>query len=93
MYIKNQDIVARKIHDSFFLINITDNYLDDKCRLYELNEIGYFIWNQLEDTGELSVIVDALKSNINGDVDYNVLLDDVKEYLDVLVDERFVRVE
>ncbi len=93
MYIKNQNIVARNIHDSYFLINITDNYLDDKCRLYELNEIGYFIWNQLDITGELASIVDALKANIIDEVDYNELMCDVKEYLDILFDEGFVRVE
>lgn len=93
MYIKNQNIVARKIHDSYFLINITDNYLDDKCRLYELNEIGYFIWNQLEETGEISIIVSVLNDNIIGEVDYDMLWADVEEYLTVLVDEGFVRVE
>ena len=45
--IKKENIVERKIHDTYFLIDISDKYLDDKCHLYEINEIGDFIWKQL----------------------------------------------
>lgn len=43
---KRENIVARVIHDSYFLIDIKQNYLDDKARIYEVNEIGYYIWKQ-----------------------------------------------
>ena len=44
---KNESIVARKIHDTYFLIDTKENYSDEKCRLYEINEIGYFLWNNI----------------------------------------------
>jgi hypothetical protein len=47
LYTKNENIVARQIHDTYFLINIADNYAHDKCILYQVNEIGYFIWSNI----------------------------------------------
>lgn len=47
VYYRNSDIVARKIHGSFFLIDICDNYSGDRCSLYEINETGMFIWEQI----------------------------------------------
>ena len=46
-YQRNPNIRCRRIHETWFLIDITQNY-DDICRLYELNEMGSFIWEQLE---------------------------------------------
>ena len=43
MYDKNPNIVCRDIHGSYFLIDITDNFSDNVCSLYEMNEIGRFI--------------------------------------------------
>lgn len=45
---KNPNIVARKIHGSSFLIDISDNYSGDKCALYEINETGMFIWSNID---------------------------------------------
>ena len=47
MYIKNQNIVKREIHKEYFLINIKQNYLNDKCYLYLLNTMGNYIWDLL----------------------------------------------
>ena len=54
---KNQNIVKREIHDSIFLINITQNYLNDKCSLYELNQIGNFIWDSLDNANKIKELL------------------------------------
>lgn len=45
---RKDNIVCRKIHGSYFLIDISDNYSGDKCSLYEVNQTGMFIWNNIE---------------------------------------------
>lgn len=47
MYVSNEKVVAREIHGSYFLIDITDNYSGDRCALYEINETGMFLWKNL----------------------------------------------
>ena len=56
---KRENIVARVIHDSYFLIDIKQNYLDDKARIYEVNEIGYYIWKQLDVVSDVDDIDDG----------------------------------
>lgn len=81
----NKNMVLRKIHDSFFLIDITQNYLNDKCTLYEVNEVGAFIWQQLESGCEASeVFSNIMSSIILEDGSSNDVLSDLNEYLNVL---------
>ena len=37
---KRENIVARVIHDSYFLIDIKQNYLDDKARIYIMAQLS-----------------------------------------------------
>ena len=46
--VKNENVVVRKIHGTTFLINIADNFAGDRCALYEVNETGLYIWNQID---------------------------------------------
>ena len=85
-----EHIVARKIHDSFFLIDTKQNYLNDKCSLYEINEIGYFIWNDIDGSKTVEDIIQDLFSQIVGEVDYNELEYDVKVFLETLIANGFV---
>ena len=57
---KNESIVARKIHDTYFLIDTKENYSDEKCRLYEINEIGYFLWNNISKDNSLNELTALL---------------------------------
>lgn len=88
---KNPDIVGRVIHDRYYLIDITQNYLDNRCRLYELNEIGYFIWEQLNHSDCAEDIADELFKAVVGEVSKDVIYEDVKEYLDILEKEGFIK--
>ena len=90
MISKSPNIVARKIHNSFFLIDITDNYSGDKCSIYELNNTGMFIWNNINDGCSIDSLARALHEAIIDDVDYNVILNDVQEYINILTSNGFV---
>ena len=89
---KNENIVARKIHGSFFLIDISDNYSGDQCAIYEINETGMFIWEQINGAHDIEELVALLKSAVIDDVDPQLLRDDVTEFIDTLIMKRFVEV-
>ena len=89
---KNENIVTRKIHGSFFLIDISDNYSGDQCAIYEINETGMFIWEQINGARDIEELVALLKSAVIDDVDPQLLRDDVTEFIDTLIMKRFVEV-
>lgn len=89
---KNENIVARKIHDSYFLIDISDNYSYDKCALYEINETGMFIWDKIDGAHTVSDIAVALQTAIIDEVDFQILVDDVSEFIETLAAKEFVEV-
>ena len=90
--IKYINIVERKIHGSFFLIDISDNYAEDKCALYEINEVGSFIWNQIDGKRSLTDIAVELQKAIVDDIDLQVLIDDASEFVESLLAKQFVEV-
>lgn len=89
-YKQNANIVARKIFDSYFLIDITDNYIGDMCSLYAINEIGYFIWELLSELYDLDDIVNRVMVAIVDDVGFNEIRSDIAEYIDTLCSAGFV---
>lgn len=89
---KNENIVLRNIHGSCFLIDISDKYQGDKCSMYEINETGEFIWNSISDGKEISNVADELAAAIIDEVDYELVLSDVTEYIRDLCGKGFVEV-
>lgn len=90
--VKNENVVVRKIHGTTFLINITDNFSGDRCALYEVNETGLYIWNQIDGCRGIEDIASLLKAAIIDDVDYQVLLHDVAEFVEYLISKQFLEV-
>ena len=87
---KNVNIVARKIHNTFFLVDIKQNYLNDKCSLYEINEMGYYIWNALDECDEIVSIAKMIKEEVEDDIDIECIIDDVSGFLGMLKKEGYV---
>lgn len=83
-YQRNEIYVLRKIHDTYFFINITDKYNDDKCQLIETNEVGEFVWEQLEQPRGLKEIVYSLIEIVNEEVDFKEVYEDIRNYLEDL---------
>ena len=95
-YIKNKYIVDRKIHEDFYLIDISDNYSDDKCRLFEINEMGHVIWDMLDclpdNESQVDMIVSKIKKMIIDDIPEDVIKIDVESFINSMIEEGFIRV-
>ena len=87
---KRDDIVLRDIHGTYFLIDITDAYSEDRCVIFELNDIGKFIWENINTDVTEDIIARNLEKAIVDDVDYMILLNDVKEFIQVLRNQNFI---
>lgn len=85
MFKKNNNIVLRELNNTFFLIDITDNYNDDRCVLNEINDIAAFIWKELSPQTCIWDVVHKLKSVLNDDISEDELYNDVKEYIGYLL--------
>lgn len=90
MLIKNKNIIKRQIHDTYFLIDITQNYLENTCSLYEINEIGAFIWDELDTSHTVIEIAQKLCDAIIDPIALEDLLEDVEDYINILKKEKFV---
>lgn len=86
---KKEGIVARTIHGSFFLIDITDNYSGDKCSLYEINQTGMFIWNHIDGSRSVRELAELLRDAIVDDVDIELIYQDVTEFVSDLQKKQF----
>lgn len=91
-YSRRSDIILRKIHDSYFLIDITDNYANDKCSLFEVNEIGSFLWNEMSSNFTVEEITYKLQNAIIDKIDYETLFQDVEEFTLSLLCKGFIEV-
>ena len=87
---KIDGIVCRKIHDLFYLIDIRCNYYDDKCYLYEINEVGAFLWNNVDEFNTVTSLTKRLLREIIEDVDEKMVEADVEQYINALIDEGFI---
>ena len=87
---KNENIVSRSIHGSFFLIDITDNYANDTCALYEINETGKFIWENINGNNSLKDIAQLLKSALIDDIAFDIIYNDVDEFVSYLIEKEYV---
>ena len=90
MITRRKDVIKRNIHGEIFLIDATQNYFDDECFLYQLNEIGEFLWEQLSKPINAYGLVEALKKNIWEKIPEEDLLRDVKVYIESLKQEGFL---
>ena len=58
-YCKNESFVFRRIESETILVPIKDN-VGDMGSIYNLNEIGAFIWEQLDGTRNLKAVKDKI---------------------------------
>lgn len=84
IYIRNENYVLRKVHDTFFFIDITDNYKNETCKLIETNEVGEFIWNALSTGNTIDNIAKALMGEIVEDISFEIIFEDVCSYITAL---------
>lgn len=90
---KRESIVLRRIHGTYFLIDISDNYSNNKCSLYEINETGEFLWNEMDKKRTIKELAVSLKEAIIDEVDFKIIYDDVLDYINTLYENKFVEVQ
>jgi len=94
MVCRKDYIVERNIHGSIYLINIKQNYLNDRCCLYEINEMGSYIWNNIVGVTPIEDIVNKIISDMDvQDVCRDEIKADVTEYIYLLEKEGFLEVQ
>ena len=82
-YRRNQNFVFRRIEDETILVPIKDN-VGDMGSIYRLNEIGAFIWEQLDGGHSLEAIKKSILDEY--DVSANQAELDVNGFIADLVD-------
>lgn len=90
MYTKNENIVARSIHGSNYLIDITQNYVDEKSSLYEINDIGMFVWRCIDGKSDASEITKRLIAQLTDEVPYDVVYEDIIDFIKTLHKQGFI---
>ena len=82
-YRRNENFVYRKIEKETLLVPIKDNVGDMWC-IYNLNEVGAFIWEHLDGRKSLQTI----KENILDEFDTSpeIALEDLKNFMMQLKD-------
>ena len=86
-------IVERHIHEAIYLINIKQNYLNDKCCLYEINEMASYIWNKIGRNTSVDEIINNILSDMDvQDISLDEINKDVNDYIYMLAKEGFLEV-
>lgn len=89
---RRKDVILRQIHGSYLLVDITDVYHDDSCSIFELNEIGAFIWSNIDGTRSLKSVAALLSDEIIESVPLELIEEDVEKFVEELFDMGFIEV-
>lgn len=87
---RNGEIVLRKKWKSYFLIDIADNYMDDQCALFEINETGRFLWNHIDGRRSIQDLSVMLSNEIIEDIPFEVIFEDVETFMMKLKGKGFI---
>ena len=88
VYQKDSNIVSRKIADEYILVPIRQN-VGDLESIYTLNEVGAFIWEQIDGRRNVKAIVEAVREEF--EVDPSTASNDVVNFLQELEEIGIVR--
>jgi len=83
-FVRNQDIVLRKVHSLYYLVDVKCNYSSKGHSIPALNEVGKVIWESLANPTKIDNIVKEIitlfdvskisESEIKADVESYILL-------------------
>lgn len=85
---RNPNFIFRKIVDEGVLVPIHNDLADMNC-IYTLNDVGTFIWNQLEQAKTLLALETALQNEYEGKPEE--IRADLDQFLDELISVGAVR--
>lgn len=78
VYRKKENLVARKIGDEYILVPII-NSIAEMNKLYTLNEVGSFIWDQIDGQNNIGDIIHSVISQF--EVNELIAKEDVVDFL------------
>ena len=78
LYKRNENFVYRKIEKETLLVPIKDNVGDMGC-IYNLNEVGAFIWENLDGRNSLETIKDNILDEF--DTSPEIAIEDLNDFL------------
>lgn len=93
---KNSNIVTRVVPPVVFLVDITKSYNSKKESLLEIDDIGYAIWDCIEDGITRRDVIDKFLHLLNDEKTpefVSMVSADVNSFLDVLVQSGCVEEE
>ncbi len=82
MYKLNKDIIINKLGNAYVA------YDNSNQQLHELNEIGYFILEEIEKKKSVKQIIDNIIEKY--DVDRKKASDDLGKYIEILIGKKLV---
>ena len=77
-YRRNEDFVYRKIEKETLLVPIKDNVGDMDC-IYNLNEVGAFIWEHLDGRNSLEAIQESILDEF--DISSEIAVEDLNNFM------------
>ena len=88
-YKKNENIILRKVEPYFFLIDITENYVNGF--LFDTNEIGAFIWENIDSAKDVDCLTTILFNAISSSkIDIEELKRDVLSFISQLIKQNLL---
>lgn len=87
MYIRNKNIVVRKILPSYFLVDITKCYNNEDEKMFITDEIGNAMWDSIADGDVFEDVLNKFViklADVNDEAMITTIKNDLKEYLEAL---------
>jgi hypothetical protein len=81
LYLKKSQFASRQVGEEMILVPLKSN-VSDMNELFTLNEVGSFIWDQINENSTLEDIINAVL--LEFDVDINTARKDVEQFLQKL---------
>ena len=85
IYNKTSEVAFRKVSDEYILVPLSDD-IADMDSLFTMNEVGAFIWEQIDGNRSISQIVENVTDefdveNETAKKDVFTFLDEIKNFL------------
>ena len=80
-YKRNENFVYRKIESEMLLVPIKDNVGDRGC-IYNLNEVGAFIWEHLDGSNSLETIKENILDEF--EISSETAVEDLNDFMSQL---------
>lgn len=79
---KNPKVVARLHKGKGFLVPVSEK-MDEMRKVFELNELGWLIWQRLDEADDLAALAEIITREF--DVDADTALKDAEAFVDELL--------